>query len=147
MKNKGVFISGDRRVNKMFKRVDTKVQKKIVRSSMRQVAKDVLLPTAKSLAPVDSGQLKKAMSVRAGKKPKRGEIKVDVQVGDKKFHNFYPKFVDAGTKERTTKSTGANRGKIDAQEFMHETKRREEKRAVNALDKEILKQIEKEANK
>lgn len=116
-------------------RFDAKEKKKILRKTLREAAKFILLPTTKSMAPTDEGTLKKSLKVRAIKngrfRRKRKAVGVGVMNVDKSLFTgsqFYLGFLEYGTKPRKTKA-GENRGKIDKDEhdFMARSLRAQEK--------------------
>lgn len=99
-----VVITGIRRIDKKLKLLPLKVQKKVVRQSMRKGMK-IVLSEVKSEAPVDSGVLKSNLALRARKRKKRGTIELEVRIKandeTKKTSKagktvFYPAIVEYG---------------------------------------------------
>jgi len=116
-------------------RFDAKEKKKILRKTLREAAKFIVLPTAKSMAPKDSGTLKKSLKVRSVKngraRRRRKAVGVGVMNVNKSLFTgsqFYLGFLEYGTKPRKTKA-GENRGKIerDKHDFMARSLRAQEK--------------------
>jgi len=99
----GVDISliGDKELQRKFKTLVGKVQKKIARKAIRAGAK-IVLADAKNRAPVLSGKLKKSLKVKAIKRS-RSTIGVLVQTGTREKLNipegskyYYPAAVEYG---------------------------------------------------
>lgn len=65
-------ITGDKEIDALLKNLEVKVANKFVRQGLRRVAKDIVLPDAKRQAPVDTGQLEKSLTVRAGRRSRTG---------------------------------------------------------------------------
>lgn len=116
MAKKQVFIAveGDKVLENMLNRLETNLKKKALRKATRESAR-VVQAHAKALAPVDSGQLKKAIRVRSKRRSRKPTIGHQVWVGDKWFKGdqFYAAFVEFGTKERFTKTTGRARTRTE----------------------------------
>lgn len=133
-KKQKVIVTGIMEIDRALKQVEAKTQKKIVRRSMRNSMKKEVLAEARAKSPVDSGLMKSQIKVRAGN-AKRGDIAVVVQVGDKKFNNFYPKFVEFGTTN------------IAAREFMRKAYQAKDEKASKQVQVEIVHEIEKEVKR
>lgn len=91
-------ISGLEPLLKKLKTLEPKIAKKVLRQSLRAGAK-IIQTAAKAKAPVKSGQLRKAIKVRAQKRTRRGTIGVNVSVGEKDFAGevFYGSFIEFGS--------------------------------------------------
>lgn len=89
----------DAKLEQLGKVEAAKIVRKAARTSMKEVQKE-----AKANAPRgETGDLARNIKVRAGKR-KRDTIIINVQVGDEAFDNFYPKFVEFGTKAQPPQS-------------------------------------------
>jgi hypothetical protein len=77
--------------------ISAKRGRDIVRKSTRTAAKEILLPQAKSNVPVRSGQLKRAIKVRAIQRSKNA-VGVRVSASEKDFtgDQFYASFIELG---------------------------------------------------
>lgn len=91
MGNKWV-VTGIPEIDKALAELERKAQRKIVSSAMRKAMK-IVQAEAKNNAPVDTGELKKSIKVRAGKR-RRGAITIDVRTQDP---NHKEKFLEFGT--------------------------------------------------
>jgi len=114
----GIFTTGDKQLDSLLRTFDKKELRKIGNRAARQMTKKIQ-SDAKLLAPVDTGELVRAIKVRAvapppGRKQKRrGVIGASVRVGEGFFlgDTFYAGFLEYGTEERATKS-GHHTGRI-----------------------------------
>lgn len=61
-----ITLTGDRVLDKKFRQMTAKLQNKVVKQSVRVVAKDVLT-VAKTRVPVDTGDLEDSLTVRKAK--------------------------------------------------------------------------------
>jgi len=120
----GVSITGIGfpELERKLKELAPKVQKKVVRSAMRRVAKDIVLPAARSGAPVRSGVLKASLAVKAMKARKRAVFGVQVQTREGWFKGeaYYGAFVELGTRTMKAKpylrpALNENRGRITSE--------------------------------
>lgn len=68
-----IEVKGAKELERKLKKFPAKVAKKVIRKSLRAGSKIILAKT-KSMAPKDSGALKKSMVIRAGKRNRRGTI-------------------------------------------------------------------------
>jgi HK97 gp10 family phage protein len=97
---------------------DAKLPKRIVKRALRAGARPIL-QAVKAAVPVKSGELRRAIKVRAAK-GRRGEVRVRIGTyaagSDNHVPGYYAPMIEAGTKERHTAS-GANRGRIEATHF------------------------------
>lgn len=99
---------GGRQVINNLKDLDKKVARQIVRKEVREGLKPVA-EAVKARAPVgETGELQKNVKVRAAKGRKRGDIALEVRVGEGDFQGdqYYAAFVEYGT------------SKMDAKPFM-----------------------------
>jgi HK97 gp10 family phage protein len=79
--------------------LEPKVAKKLTRQAMRKAQK-IVLADAKRLVPVDTGQLKKSLSIRALKRSRsRFGVSVQTKEGLFKGEQFYGGFIELGTKK------------------------------------------------
>lgn len=91
-----------------------KVSGKIVRQPLRKHAKPILAD-AKANMPVITGQARRSLKVRAGKRRKGYTgVVITTKAGDFKGDEFYIGFVEGGTEERFHKS-GKYVGRVEAQ--------------------------------
>lgn len=102
-----ISILGDKKLQRKLKRMDTQLQKKIVRKSMQDAMKPVK-SAAKAYAPVDRGLLKR--SIRTKSKSKRGTIRVSITTGTRDqlgipatAKGYYPAAIEYGTRKQPAK--------------------------------------------
>ena len=114
-----IWITGDKAVDRRLKKFTLKLQKKIFRKVVRKAAEPVLA-TARANVPVDSGDLKKSLKVRAMKRSRRNKNRVGVQVGTgEKFFlgdQFYAGFIELGW--HTGKRRSLKRTKVEPKPFL-----------------------------
>lgn len=67
-----IIVTGDRKLDKALRHLEKNVQRKFARKAMRKAAKDVILPDARRMAPVETGALESSIKVRAAKRSRRG---------------------------------------------------------------------------
>ena len=95
-------LTGDKQLDAFFRTFPMKVQKKVVRKPLRDGAK-IINDAAKTIAPVQSGQLRRALKVRAAKRSRRNKnvvtVRPQIGEGDFKGDTFYGAFVEYGTKK------------------------------------------------
>ena len=93
-------LIGDEALMRKFNALEGKVQKKFARKSMRKAAK-VIQKEAKARAPVESGDLKKNIKVKAAQRS-RSRIGVNVVVGEGWYtgEQFYGAFIELGTSKQ-----------------------------------------------
>lgn len=103
---KAVVITGVKQIDRRLKNLEPKIQRKVIRQSMRKGMKPVLA-LAREIAPELTGLMKSNIKLRAGKR-KRGRISIEVRVdsaegltkttssGEKVF---YPAVVEWGDKD------------------------------------------------
>jgi len=119
----GVFMTGDRAIDRQLIAFEAKVQKKVGRKATRAGARAVLA-AVKANAPWLTGTLNDSLKVRALKVSRRRGKKFGHQVivgeGDAQglFSGdaFYAGFLEFGTKERKHRRTGKSVGRIAAGE-------------------------------
>lgn len=94
-----VWVTGIPELDAKLRTIEQRLAKKIYRRSVRKAAKPVL-DTARSLAPVESGDLKRSLKIRAMKRSRRNKHQVGVQVvtGKEWFKGdqFYAAFIEFG---------------------------------------------------
>ena len=81
------------RIIRVLKSIPAKEGKKIIRKAAREAARQVLLPAAKAATPVDTGDLRRSLKVRAISRSKNG---VGVRVGVNTKDVFYGVFQELG---------------------------------------------------
>lgn len=98
-----VIISGDKQLLRMLNQLKTKDSKKIVRTAARRAAK-LIVPAAKRYAPVNTGELRRAIKVRALPRSRK-RIGVRVMIGNENFQGktFYGSFQEWGWKSGSRK--------------------------------------------
>lgn len=79
MPKAGIVITGIKDVDKRLKRLEPKIQKKVIRQAMRGGLK-TLAALLRSEAPVDTGATKAGIKVRAVKSRRRGTIAMEVRI-------------------------------------------------------------------
>lgn len=93
-------IKGLDKLIKDLKQLEPKVQKKVVRKTLREGSKVIHREIKSNTVPVDSGDLRKSIKVRAGKR-KRNTISVTIQTSDKENvftgDQYYGAFQEFGT--------------------------------------------------
>ena len=117
-----ITLEGAEKLERALAVMEAKVAKKITKKAMRAGAK-VILRAAKARAPVDTGQMKKALTVRAARQRKRGEASFNLSFDTKKYPDlvttsetfqgvgqargskrfFYPAIVEYGTSTQPAK--------------------------------------------
>lgn len=129
------YVQGDKALGKALKRLGpaaNKILRKVLRAGTKEVANEI-----KSIAPVgETGQLKRAIKVRAAKR-KKGRIAFMAQIGEGSFkgETFYGSFVDLGT------------AKQDPQDFMEKPFDQHAGRVGDEILEETWKAIEAEWKK
>ena len=97
-----VKLIGDKRLARKFKNMEPKLQKKILRSSLRKAARPIQ-QAAKQNVPVQSGDLRRSIKIRAAKRSRRTRNQVGIRIstnsGDNLFQGqtFYGGFLEFGT--------------------------------------------------
>ena len=93
-------IEGVRKLERKLLKLEPKIGKKVVRQAVRKAAKPILA-AAKSNVPVESGELKRNLKIKALKR-KKHRFGVMIGTGLKWFtgDQFYAAFVEFGTGTR-----------------------------------------------
>jgi len=94
-------ILGLDEINKKLAKLEAAIGKKIIRKEIRKALKPVK-DRVKALTPVgETGQIKRAIKVMAGRS-KKGSITYRVVIGKQNFHgkSFYGAFAEFGTKRQ-----------------------------------------------
>lgn len=128
-------ITGIAEIDRALRELEPKIAKKVLRQACRKALKPVK-DAAQANAPVKSGQVKKAIKVKAGKR-RRDQIRLDVTIGAGDFvgKQFYGSFLEFGTES------------IEAREFLRRAYESQQEQARRIAQAEILKGIEREAAK
>lgn len=87
-----VYIGGLAELQKAMQELPAKIEQNMLRGAMRAGGK-VIVEEAKTLAPVDDGDLKN--SIRISTKSRNGIVKAEVKAGDKKA--YYAHMIEFGT--------------------------------------------------
>jgi len=140
-----IQITGIKETDRAIQELGKNISKKIMRKAMRESLKPVQ-QACKQNAPVDKGDLRKAIKIKAMKKSRKGfGVKVEIGEGDFKGDTFYGAFQEYGWK--TGKRGSENRHEIKGKGFMRksfdETKESAKEDALN----KIKIGIEAEANR
>lgn len=101
-----IIITGVKAIDRKLKSLEPRVQKKVVRKSMRAGLK-LLAAEVKTQIPVLSGLARSAVKVRAVKKRKRGSIELEVTIDSKtpglikpgSKPAFYPALIEYGDRD------------------------------------------------
>jgi HK97 gp10 family phage protein len=95
-----IEIAGAQEIIKALEQLAPKVEKKILRQAIRKGLKP-LLDEAKDQAPVDTGDLRKSLTIRVAKSQKRGTIALEVRPNERKYDGrfYYPAIVEYGRKK------------------------------------------------
>lgn len=93
-----VTVIGAAELEKKLMSFEPKLARKVIRKALREAAKPVLA-AAKANVPVDEGDLKKSLKVKALKKRKKGTYTIQVATSDGWFKGdqFYGAFLEFGT--------------------------------------------------
>lgn len=129
-------ISGLTEVERALRLLAPKVARKVIRQALRKALKPVLAEVRR-LAPVgETGQLKVKIKLRAGKGRRRGQIVLEIRVGEGDFvgKTFYAAFVEFGT------------SKMDAKPYMRPAFDAKKAEARAIATREIRAGIEREAS-
>lgn len=92
-------VEGFKEITKALSVLEVNIQKKVLRSAMRKNLKPLLAESKKN-APKVSGDLRKSLRLKAGKR-KKHKFSINVMVGKKNFvgKTFYGAMVELGTKK------------------------------------------------
>lgn len=90
--NKSLTVLGIREIDAALGKLETKLQRKVLRSAMRK-SMQPLAANIRDNFPRDTGETAQEIKVRAGK-GRRGDIVIDVRGNN---NNFIPKFIEFGT--------------------------------------------------
>lgn len=125
-------IKGLKETLKNLKELEPKVQKKVVRKALREGTK-IVAAEMKGEAPVETGQLKRSIKIKAGKR-KKNSLSVKVETDKENFPDqYYSAFVEFGT------------SKQPAQHFMENAFKSKEDEARARMVEALKEGIEKEA--
>lgn len=98
---KGVIVTGNKELDKALQALEPALARKLSRKTTRRIAKDIVLPAARDLAPVDSGDLEESLTVRA---IKRSRLRMGhyVTCGEtiERDQHYYSGYLEFGTKPR-----------------------------------------------
>jgi HK97 gp10 family phage protein len=141
-------IQGLEAILKRLRTLEPRVAKKVLRQALRKGAKRVQA-RVKQLAPSGpTGQVRRAIKVRAGKRTRKGSVRVNVQIGKGDFQGvtFYGAFTEYGTRRSGTGHKGQRRPTGQkGQHFMERAFHQEEGPTRNLIIAEIQAGIEREA--
>ena len=76
-----ISLSGDKKLDRALKAMGPKLTKKILRKAVRRAAKPVLT-TARARVPIDEGDLKRSLKIRAMKRSRRNRFRVGLARAD-----------------------------------------------------------------
>lgn len=98
-----IKLEGAKELEKQFKSLEPKIAKKLVRQSLRKAAKPILA-AARTKCPVDTGELKKSIKIRAMKR-RKNSFGVLIGTALKWFVGdaFYGAFVEFGTSKMSAR--------------------------------------------
>lgn len=132
-----ISLFGDKQLQKKFKGLEKKIQKKILSKALRNAAK-VVQASAKSKVPVDTGNLKRNIIVRKEKLKASKGIGIVVTIGsraklgiDANDKSFYPAAVELGTKNKS------------AQPYLRPAIQENRSRLIQQIGRELGKGIER----
>lgn len=127
-----VKVIGSRKLKRVMEGLPKKIQSKILRTGLRKAIK-LVADRVRTLVPRDTGQLRKSIKVRAGKR-KRNRISITAQTGEGFFKGktYYGGFQEYGTE------------KMQAEPFLRPAFDQRERPAAEILETEI-KKLAKEA--
>ena len=94
-----IHLHGAEQLLASLRSFEPKLAKKVLRNAMREAARPIL-EEAKRLVPVDTGELRDSLVIRAAKRVRKGSVGVVVQTerGFFKGDTYYGAFVEFGTK-------------------------------------------------
>lgn len=138
-----VVVTGHRKIDRKLRGLEPKVAKKVIRQSFRRNMKPVLTE-AKALSPVDTGAMRKAMKLRAGKRSRKYAARMLITIRPEDIDRDvylladeapYPVYPEFGTEYQ------------EAQEPLRRAANQSRKPFRRAVAKDILRGIEAEARK
>lgn len=137
MSNTKFEVKGLKETIKKLQNLEPKVAKKVVRKTLRTGAK-IMQTEVKQNVPVDEGNLRKSLKVKAGKR-KKGSISVAVTTSAEdnlyKGDQFYGAFQEFGT------------SKMQGKHFMEQSFNAKENEARQVMTESLKDLIEEEAKK
>lgn len=128
-----IVTFGVKELDRQFQELPLQLQRKFLRSSLRSSAKDVAR-TAKGKVPVLSGNLRRGIKVRAGKRS-RNNVSITIGVDSSSLKSgipgkdYYAAFVELGTRH------------MEAERFLRDALTEEEKEVLQDIYKDIESQI------
>lgn len=139
-------LIGDKRLFRMFNKLEAKAQKKVYKQAARKAAKPIL-KTSKAKAPTgDTGKLKKFLKIKAIKRS-RVQIGVNVVTGTREQmgipseeKGYYPAHVELGYKTKSGKV-------IPAQPYLRNSLKNHRQNSTRIFKSQIVAGIEAEAKK
>jgi HK97 gp10 family phage protein len=141
-------ITGVKALDRKLKALEPKVAKKVIRQALRKAAKPVQART-RALAPVgETGQVKRAVKIRASTRTRKKVIRLRVLIGKGDFvgQQFYGAFAEYGTKQSGTgRKGGRRRPGQKGQHFMKRAFDQTKDQARRIAIDEITAGIEREA--
>jgi HK97 gp10 family phage protein len=95
------IVTGIKEIDRTLRRLEPKIAKKLIRQSMRAALKPVRAAVIASAPVGETGQLRKAVKLKAGPR-RKGVIELDVQIGAGSFkgETYYGAMVELGTKKQ-----------------------------------------------
>ena len=134
------ILTGVKEIDRRLLALPATLERKVIRKALRNAAKPIQA-AVKQIAPKQSGQLKKAVKVRAYKKSRKGfGFAVRLGAGDFKGDTFYGAFQEYGWKTGSRKSQ--NRKQVEGKHFMLKTYEARKDGARLAAMEEIKKGID-----
>lgn len=135
-------VTGIKEIDQAFKELGPKLSKKLLKHGLKEGAK-IVATRAKELAPVDSGMMEENIKPRVGKKSRK-YVSYKAQVGDRKFDNYYPKFVEHG---HAIKRGGKIIGVVLPTHFMQQAKEDKEAQVKAKVEADIREGIKEAKSK
>lgn len=133
-------VIGIREVVQRLHQVETKLERKILRKAAREAARPIRAK-AESLAPMDSGRLKRSIKIRAKKRSRRG-FGVNVWTGtreeleiDSEARGYYPMSLEYGF-------VTASGTRVAERSFMRRALEEETETALDIFEREVLTGLE-----
>lgn len=146
-------LTGDKKLIRQLTGLQANVGRKYMRRALRAGAKPIK-KLAVATSPVDTGKMKKAIRVRAGRSRKNGFVSVLVSIGKKWFVGdlFYAGFVvfghalvrrRLGRYSKKRMSAEPSRGRVEPNTFLQDAMERGESAAKTAITESLREQIER----